>query len=250
MQYFTSDGLDIAYIDEGEGDPILLIHGFSSSAKINWVDPGWVSALKNDGRRVVAIDNRGHGQSAKPYDPGFYEAPMMAEDAVRLLDHLKIARADIMGYSMGARITAFMALRHGAKVRSAIFGGLGIGMVKGVGDPEPIALALEAARADDIEHPGGRAFRLFAEFSGGDLKALAACMRAARKKIPAEDLAKLTIPVLVAVGTKDDIAGSANELAAIIPGAQVLDIPNRDHMRAVGDRVYRDGVLAFLADRP
>jgi len=250
MGQFQSGGLEIAYTDEGAGDPILLIHGFASNARVNWFETGWVPALLDDGRRVITIDNRGHGLSAKPHDSSVYGAPLMAEDAYRLLDHLQIERADVMGYSMGARITAFLSLNHGARVRSSIFGGLGIGMVTGVGDPEPIARALETDEPETIDSESGRTFRAFAEATGNDLLALAACMRAARKRIAAEDLAALRLPVLVAVGSKDAIAGSAKELADIIPGAEVLDIANRDHMRAVGDKIYRQGVLDFLSRRP
>lgn len=247
MQHFSSDGVDIAYLDHGEGDPILLIHGFASNAHVNWVHPGWVNHLADEGRRVIAIDNRGHGKSEKLHDPAYYGAPIMAEDARRLLDHLDIATADVMGYSMGARITAFLALDHPARVRSAIFGGLGIGMVTGVGAPEPIIDALEARSMDDVADQTGRMFRAFAEQTGGDLRALAACMRSSRVKITAERLSGLRLPVLVAVGSKDDIAGSPEELAALIPDAEALDIPNRDHNRAVGDRVYKAGVTTFLS---
>ena len=250
MHHFDSDGIDIAYLDEGEGDPVLLIHGFASNAQTNWVGPGWVSALLRAGRRVIALDNRGHGQSEKPHDPAVYEAPMMAEDARRLLEHLRIERADVMGYSMGARITAFLSLNHPHRVRSAVFGGLGRGMVDGVGSPEPIIAALEADNMNHVSDPVGLAFRKFAEATKSDLAALAACMRSARRRISAADVATLRVPVLVAVGTKDDIAGSAQGLADLIPGAQVLDIPGRDHMLAVGDRAYKDGVLKFLEERP
>lgn len=250
MHHFDSDGIDIAYLDEGEGDPVLLIHGFASNAQTNWVGPGWVSTLQRAGRRVIALDNRGHGQSAKPHDPAVYEAPMMAEDARRLLEHLRIERADVMGYSMGARITAFLSLNHPDRVRSAVFGGLGRGMVDGVGSHEPIIAALEADSIDQVTDPIGLAFRKFAEATKSDLAALAACMRSARRRISAEDVATLRPPVLVAVGTRDDIAGSAQGLADLIPGAQVLDIPDRDHMLAVGDRTYKEGVLKFLEERP
>ncbi len=250
MQFFDSDGVRIAYIDEGEGDPILLIHGFSSSLKYNWVDPGWVRTLTADGRRVIAYDNRGHGESEKLYALEAYGAPTMAEDARRLLQHLKIPRADVMGYSMGARITAFLALAHPAMVRSAVFGGLGINMVRGLAGTGPIAAALEADSLDDVTNPTARTFRSFAEQTGSDLKALAVCIRAARAVISADMLATLKCPVLVAVGTDDVIGGSATELAHIIPGAEALDIQRRDHMRAVGDKQYKHGVLDFLARRP
>lgn len=249
MQSFDSDGVEIAYFEEGEGEPILLIHGFASNARTNWVTTSWVDTLRKDGRRVIALDNRGHGASGKLYDPGAYEAATMAEDARRLLDHLAIPRADVMGYSMGARITAFLALRHPARVRSAVFGGLGINMVRGVGHPEPIAQALEADDPSEITDPHARGFRTFADATKSDRRALAACIRSARQKISPEELARLEPPVLVAVGTRDDIGGSAEELAALIPDAQALPIPNRDHMLAVGDKAYKAAVLRFLAER-
>ena len=250
MSSFQSDGVRIAYWDEGQGDPILLIHGFASNAGTNWVDPGWVRALVADGRRVIAFDNRGHGQSEKLYDPQAYTAPLMAEDARRLLDHLNIARADVMGYSMGARITAFLALRHPRRVRSAIFGGLGGNMVRPMAGTGPIAHALEAGSIDEVANPTARTFRAFAEQTGSDLKALAACIRGARDPISRELIATLACPVLVVTGSEDVIGGRAEELAALIPGAKALTVQRRDHMRTVGDRLYKEGVLDFLEQRP
>ncbi len=249
MPTFISDGVEIAYLDEGQGDPVLLIHGFASNKTVNWVDTGWVRELVRAGYRVIAVDNRGHGESAKLYDPALYSSPLMAEDAARLLDHLHIPKADVMGYSMGARITAFLSMKHPTRVRSAIFAGLGINMVRGLAGTGPIANALEAPSIDDVTNPTARTFRAFAEQTKSDLKALAACIRSARDPITAEALGKLQVPVLVAVGTLDVIGGSARELAALIPGGKALDMPDRDHMRAVGDRAYKDGVLAFLASR-
>ena len=251
MPHFSSDGVDIHFIDEGprEGAPILLIHGFASNLKTNWVDPLWVKVLTGNGRRVIAMDCRGHGQSAKLYRLEDYGSPLMAEDARRLLDHLGVARADVMGYSMGARITAFLAMNHPSYVRTAIFGGLGINMVRGLAGTGPIAHALEADSIDDVSNATARTFRAFAEATKSDLKALAMCIRSARAVISAEMLATIACPVLVAVGTDDVIGGSATELAALIPGAEALELQGRDHMRAVGDRAYRLGVEAFLKRR-
>ncbi len=250
MNSFKSDGVEIAYIDEGAGDPVLLIHGFASNHRVNWIDTGWVKFLTDNGFRVIALDNRGHGQSQKLYELADYGAPLMAEDARRLLDHLGIKRADVMGYSMGARITAFLALAHPDRMRSAIFGGLGINMVRGMAGTGPIAHALEADSIDQVTNPTARTFRAFAEQTGSDLKALAACIRSARDPITAEALGGLKCPVLVAVGTEDVVGGSAAGLAELIPGGQALDLPGRDHMKAVGDRGYKDGVLTFLRQRP
>jgi pimeloyl-ACP methyl ester carboxylesterase len=250
MRVFSSDGVDIAYTVDGEGDPILLIHGFASNAATNWKDTGWVRWLTGNGFRVISFDNRGHGASGKLYEPDAYTGPVMAEDARRLLDHLGIARADVMGYSMGARIAAFLALAHPERVRRAIFAGLGANMIHGVGDPEPIAEALLADDPAAVADANARGFRSFADNTKSDRRALAACIKASRDRIPGEDLARLTMPVLVAVGTVDAIAGPAQPLAEAIPGARALDIPGRDHMKAVGDRVFKDGVLAFLREKP
>ena len=249
MPSFQSDGVRIAYWDEGEGEPILLIHGFASNAGTNWVDPGWVRTLVADGRRVIAFDNRGHGQSEKLYEPDRYGAPVIATDARALLDHLGIERADVMGYSMGARIYAFLVLKHAERVRSVIFAGLGINMVRGMVGTGPLAKALEAKSINDVTNDTARSFRAFAEHTGSDLAALAACMRGPREKITPELLAGITVPTLVAVGTADVIGGSGAELAALIPGAKLLDIEGRDHMKAVGDARFKQGVLDFLTRR-
>ena len=250
MHSFRNDGVDIAYLDEGEGDPVVLVHGFASTKEVNWLHPGWVSTLTRAGRRAIALDNRGHGASAKLYDPAAYHSAVMAEDVRALIDHLGIQRADVMGYSMGARIAAFLALAHPDRVRGVVLGGLGIRLVDGVGLPESIADALEASSLADVQDPQGRTFRAFAEQTKSDLRALAACIRGSRQTLSRQDCARLTMPVLVAVGSKDDVAGSAQDLAALLPQGRALDIPGRDHMQAVGDRVFKEGVLDFLAQRP
>ena len=250
MATFHHDGIETAYLDKGEGEPIVLVHGFASTKDVNWVSTAWVTTLTRAGRRVIALDNRGHGQSTKLYDPADYHTARMADDVAALLDHLGIQRADVMGYSMGARITAYLALNHPARVRSAILGGLGIHLIDGVGRPRSIADALEAPSLADVTDPMGRTFRAFADQTKSDLRALAACIRGSRQTLTREEVANIAVPVLVAVGTKDPVAGSAAALAAAIPGARALDIPDRDHMLAVGDKVYKAGVLDFLAARP
>jgi len=153
-----------------------------------------------------------------------------------------------MGYSMGGRLTAFLAAHHPERVRSAIIGGLGIRLVEGHGDAmaNVIADALEAPSLDDVTDPTGRTFRMFAEQTKSDLRALTACMRRPRQTLSREQVAGIKAPVLVAVGSKDDVAGSGPELVALIPGARALDIPGRDHMLAVGDKIFKVGVLDFL----
>jgi pimeloyl-ACP methyl ester carboxylesterase len=248
MHRFQHDGVEIAFLDEGAGEPVVLVHGFASTAAVNWVQPGWVATLTGAGRRVIALDNRGHGASAKLYDPAAYHSATMAEDVRALLDHLGLECADVMGYSMGARITAFLARAHPARVRRAVLGGLGYRLVDGVGLPESIALALEAPSLAAVRDPTGRTFRAFAEQTGSDLAALAACIRGSRQTLTPAEVAAIATPVLVAVGSKDVIAGDAAVLAALLPHGRALDIPGRDHMLAVGDKVFKAGVLAFLAE--
>ena len=249
MQIFQHDGIDIAFRDEGDGEPVVLVHGFASTAAANWVDPGWVVTLTKAGRRAIALDNRGHGASSKLYDPADYHSARMAEDVRALLDHLRLGRADVIGYSMGARIAAFLALAHPERVRSVVLGGLGNRLVDGVGLPESIADALEAPSLAAVTDPQGRVFRSFAEETRSDLKALAACIRGSRQTLTPAEVAMIRIPALVAVGTEDVVSGSAHDLATLLPDGQALDIPNRDHMLAVGDKVFKAGVLAFLAHR-
>ena len=250
MPSFHNGAVEIAYLDEGQGEPIVLIHGFASNKQMNWVYPGWVSELTKNGRRVIALDLRGHGESSKLYDPAQYGIATLAGDVTALMDHLKIDRADLMGYSLGARITGWLAYAQPRRLRSAIFGGLGIGLVKGGGPGENVAEALEAPSLDDVTDPVGRTFRAFADQTRSDRKALAACMRGSRELMTEQQVAAIKVPSLIAVGTTDEIAGSADELGKLIPGSQVLHIPNRDHMRAVGDKVYKAGVLEFLSRRP
>jgi pimeloyl-ACP methyl ester carboxylesterase len=209
-----------------------------------------VKTLMRAGYRVIAFDNRGHGQSEKLYRPEDYDSYVMAEDARRLLDHLGIERADVMGYSMGARITAHLALAAPERMRSALLGGLGIHLVEGVGLPLGIADAMEASSLDDLTDPMQRMFRAFAEQTKSDLKALAACIRGTRQSLRESEVASITLPTLVSVGTGDDVAGSGPALARLMPNATFLDIPGRDHNLAVGDRVHKQGVLDFLARRP
>jgi pimeloyl-ACP methyl ester carboxylesterase len=250
MQSFIHHGVEIAFREQGKGDPVVLIHGFASNMEVNWIAPGWFSTLAGAGRRVIALDNRGHGQSTRFYQPAAYHSALMAGDVAALMDHLGIARADIFGYSMGARIAAFLALASPQRVRSAIFGGLGSNLITGAGLHDGIAEALEAPALEDVSDVKGYMFRSFAEQTMSDLKALAACMRGSRQTLTPAELAHIRAPVLVAVGTHDPIAGSARALAELIPGAEALDIPGRDHMLAVGDRVFKRGVLDFLARRP
>jgi pimeloyl-ACP methyl ester carboxylesterase len=246
MPEFTSDGVSLAYETFGEGPPVLLIHGFASSIEINWVATGWVDTLTKAGYGVVAIDNRGHGKSQKLYDPELYWAHLMADDAARLLDHLGMERASVIGYSMGARIIAYLALRHSEKVACAVLGGIGYSLVTGLENSEAIIEGLLAERLEDLTHPSARQFRAFADHSRADRKALAACMETSREPMPEADVRRIATPSLVAVGENDDMVGSPQPLLDLLPNAEGFTIPRRNHMLATGDPRFKAATLAFL----
>ncbi len=247
----SGGNIPLAWLEIGEGDPILLIHGFASTAAVNWVAPGWVEALTAAGRRVLAFDHRGHGGSGKPHDPAAYALKTMADDALRVLDAAGVVRADVMGYSLGARVAATVALAAPERVRGLVLAGIGETLLTGRMGADEIAAALEAPSAADVATTRGKMFRDFADRNGSDRAALAACMRGTTAPIVAADLRRLAMPVLVAVGEKDEIAGAVPPLLAALPDtAEFLPIPHRDHMKAVGDRVFKAGVLDFLSRRP
>jgi pimeloyl-ACP methyl ester carboxylesterase len=255
LRRFSSDSVDIAFIDaEPQGrdlnEPILLIHGFASNHRMNWVGPRWVETLTGAGRRVIAFDNRGHGQSEKLYAPADYHLDLMTRDAANLLAHLGVERADVMGYSMGARIASFLALAEPRLVRSLVLGGLGDRLVRDGGLPEAIAEALEAPSLDSLTDPTQRLFRGFADQTKSDRAALAACVRGSHRRLTLEEAARIDQPTLVAVGERDALAGDPTKLVALLPRAEALRIPGRDHNLAVGDKAFKGGVLDFLARRP
>ena len=230
LRRFSSDGVEIAFIDVGPhgrdlGEPILLIHGFASNHRVNWVNPRWVETLSQAGRRVVAFDNRGHGQSEKLYAPADYRADLMTRDAANLLAHLGVERADVMGYSMGARIASFLALSRPDLVRSLILGGLGERLIRDAGLPDAIAEAMEAPSLDGLADPTQRLFRAFAEQTKSDRAALAACARGFRRRLAPEEAARITQPTLVAVGERDTLAGDPSKLVALLPRAEALSNP-------------------------
>lgn len=252
LDFFHHDGLKLAYLDrfdgEGHGTPVLLIHGFASRIDVNWIATAWVKTLCSAGYRVIAIENRGHGASDKPHVPEAYATPRMAEDARALLDHLRIERSFLIGYSMGARISAFLALQHPHRIRAMALGGLGNHLVDGVGLPLGIAEALETPDKSTITDPTQRMFRLFAEANKGDLVALGACIRGSRQVLSREQMGSLETPTIICVGTNDSIAGRPRPLAMMMPNARAFDIEGRDHNLAVGDKTHRAAVLSFFEE--
>jgi pimeloyl-ACP methyl ester carboxylesterase len=246
---FDSDAVEIAYQVEGEGPPIVLVHGFAASIAMNWKVTRWIETLTRDGRCVVALDCRGHGQSGKPHDPDAYAGGRMPADVIRLMNHLDLDRADLMGYSMGGLISSYLLVHHPERFSSVVLAGIGSGAISRQSfDPGEVAEALAASESGSIGSEVARAFRDFAEQAGNDLQALAAIMRSRRARVTPEQLARVEKPVLVVAGEKDDLVGDPQPLADAIPGARLVLIPGKDHLTAVPDRRYKRAVLDFLSE--
>jgi pimeloyl-ACP methyl ester carboxylesterase len=248
---FDSDGVKIAYDVHGEGEPILLIHGFASNAAVNWKSTGWIDLLTKAGRQVITIDNRGHGKSEKLYDA---RAPtrrgrwQLIPAGCSLTSGCR--RLTSWGTRWGRDLTALIGIHHGSQARSLIIAGLAGNMIHGVGGSAEIADALRAESVSKVKDAGAKAFRLFAEQTNSDLEALAACISSHREIVTTEDLDKINVPALVVAGEDDEIAGSVSTLVDAIPGSEGVVLPGRDHMKAVGDKTYKLSVLDFLDRRP
>ncbi len=248
MATFDSDGLNIHYDIEGEGSPVILVHGFAASAEANWRAPGWIDHLIDCGRQVISLDCRGHGKSDKPYNSSAYNGDVMSDDVIRLMDHLELKKADLMGYSMGARIGAGLLKSHSDRFNSVVLGGMGGSIFSNRAERDSnISGAMISEDKSSIENPLAKGFREFAESTGADLKALAAVMGAERATLNPSDLSHVSIPVLIVVGDKDDLVGDPQPLADAIPDSELVVLKDRDHLTAVADAEYKRVVKRFLA---
>lgn len=244
---FDSNGVRIAFDDVGEGRATVLLHGFASSRSLNWRSVNWYDTLTSQGYRAIAPDLRGHGESEKLYDPRAYHPAQMGGDVVRLMDHLKIERAEIIGYSMGARVTLSILKRHPDRLRHAVLAGVGENIL-GDTNAESIARALELDNPEAVADPVARDFRAFADRQKGDRKALAACMRGYREPVDREALARTHIPLLFIVAGEDTLIGNPHKLSDINPKSELVIIPDRDHLNVVSDPGFKDAIMSFLAE--
>jgi pimeloyl-ACP methyl ester carboxylesterase len=248
----ADDGIRLAYETLGDGPPVMLVHGFGSSRTQNWKSTGWFGDLTGAGRRVVAMDCRGHGDSDKPHDEAAYGHDRMARDVLAVMDLAGIEACDVIGYSMGGFIALRVAAMARERIGRIVLGGVGAHYLTGPrisseGSRAALSAALLAQDKTSITDPRGRMFRDFADQPGKDRIALAACMRAMSPPLSPEILSHLQNPVLVVCGEKDDISGPAEPLARCFQDGHFVTIPGRDHMSAVGDRKTRGAVADFLA---
>jgi pimeloyl-ACP methyl ester carboxylesterase len=248
--HFDSDGVSIAYDDLGPRDAaaVVLVHGFASNRGEMWRRLGWYGAFERKGRRLIAFDCRGHGESGKPHAAEAYTSGKMVGDATALMDHLGVARADLIGYSMGARIALSCALARPDRIDHLVLGGVGSRLFDPPPAGHPMAAAMEADDPSIIAEPMLKSFRAFANEQGEDRLALAACARGMDFALSRETVSAVRSPCLVVAGARDALAGDPQGLAAVIPGARAVTLPGCDHFSAIPHALFKAAVFDFLDD--
>ena len=242
---FDSNGVRLHYEVHGpeRGAPIVVVHGFASDYRLNWVGTRWQEALTSSGFRVIGLDCRGHGHSDKPHETSAYAIETMASDVMRLLDHVEVETAAYLGYSMGARIGLQVILDSPDRVQRAVLGG--IGAAGALDNADAIAHAFLTDQPTD--DPVARTFYGFAAARPtNDLRALAACTQGMRPEATPAQLAAVRTPILIVVGDRDEIARRAPELVELIRSARLVTIAGRDHLSAVPAREFKQATLDFL----
>lgn len=253
MPSFRNSGVEIAYDDlPPQGDvarTMVLVHGFASNRKEGWRRTGWYAALERRGTRCIALDQRGHGESEKLYDPQAYVRDALGGDVIALLDHLGLGRVDLFGYSMGARTAVAAATAAPDRIGHLILGGVGERLLEPRVEGAPTDAMSQAMLAEDpetISHPMLRSFRHFADEQGEDRRALAAFVQAKNPPLDVEAMGRLEAPVLVVAGQRDDGAGDPDGLARAFPNGRGITVVGCDHFSAIPHALTKAATFDFL----
>ena len=243
---FTSfDGAALSYRIEGEGRPVLMLHGFLANSRFNWIEPGIAQAIADAGFQAIMLDLRGHGHSAASEDPADYPPDVLARDGEALIAHLGLSDYDLVGYSLGAR-TAVRMLVAGARPRRCVLGGMGFSGI--VGSQERVAYFKDAIEnGEHSKHPqGANIIRAMIERARLKPKAMLNVL-AAQLATDAEALRTIETPILVVSGNDDNDNGSAEDLAAALPHARAMRVPG-NHLSAVQSPELAQAIVSFLKE--
>lgn len=260
---FDSAGVPIRFIEEGQGEPVILLHGYTTNLEGQFVRTGVFGALSPH-FRTIALDARGHGRSGKPHDRAAY-GPEMGRDVTRLMDHLGLRRAHIVGYSMGAHIVAQLAVLDPGRFATLTLGGAAGRLGWTAEDQKRVDE--ESAEMDqgllrsqflrlwprDRPPPSEAEIRADSErrLAGQDARALAAVRRSNPDQVvPVETLARVPMPTLGLVGTADPYLRDFERLKAAMPRLELVTIPGASHGSAPGTPEFRAGLLRFLQAHP
>jgi len=240
-RFFDSGGVRIRYVDRGAGTPVVLVHGFTGSIERSWIDTGVLPDLARD-HRVIAFDLRGHGKSGKPHDPKAYEE--LAPDVIRLMDHLELRQAHLVGYSLGGIILARLLTTHPQRFLSVVLGGAAYRRSQSAeADRETEAAAREiesgvyralvvsTAPTDEPPPDEDAIRRRSGEISReSDLLAHAALMRARRALLVTDaEIAMVRVPALAVVGAADPALPRVKAMPKRWPGLEVEVVPGAAH---------------------
>jgi pimeloyl-ACP methyl ester carboxylesterase len=242
--FTASDGVKIHYLETGAGSPVVLIHGYTGTAEGNWFSNGVAEALAKK-HRVIAIDCRGHGDSEKPHDPAKY-GPQMAKDVVELMDHLKIDKAHVHGYSMGGFIVTQLLATAPSRFITASYGGSGVPEV----DAEQKAkVPADKPGPDPQEAEATSKLRAHPK---RDEEALAAVRNYPWKdgQRPDVDLTKIKIPVLAINGEFDGPNAKTHRMQRELTNFKAVVLPGKSHLTAIMagyiPQLYIDSLVEFI----
>jgi pimeloyl-ACP methyl ester carboxylesterase len=241
----SRDGLELAYRELGVGRPLVLIHGYFSTATVNWLRYGHAAKIAARGYRVIMPDLRAHGDSARPHDPAFYPPDILADDGFALIETLQLTDYDLGGYSLGARTTVRM-LARGATPARAIIAGMGL---EGITDTGERGAYFRNILTNLGTFESGSAqwmAEAFLKTVGGDPVALLHILDTF-VDTPIETLEQFRTQALVLVGVEDDDNGSGQALARAIPQARYVEIAG-NHMSAVTKPELGAAIAEFLGD--
>ena len=259
-EYFDSAGVKIHYVIAGQGEPVVLIHGFTANIDAQWRMPGIFSKLSKD-YQVIALDNRGHGKSDKPHDPKKY-GPEMTADVLRLMDHLKLAKAHLVGYSMGGFMTNYLVTHYPQRVLTATLGGAGWRRPNDERSNvlDQLAESLDAGKGIspliELLTPAGKPKPSEEQLAAinqmvllmNDPKALAACVRGLEGvSVTEAELKANKVPTLALIGGEDPLKVGVDEMAGVMPNLKIEVIDGADHMNAFSRPEFIDGLKGFLA---
>jgi len=258
-QFFDSDGVKIHFVEKGEGEPVVLIHGFAASYQLNWAMPGILDKLAQD-YHVVALDNRGHGKSGKPHEIEKYGLNMV-EDVVRLMDHLEIEKAHIVGYSMGGFITTKLVATHPDRVASAVIGAAGwhenaeerLALLDEIGDSleagTGITPLMKALNPEGQPMPSEQQLKTTNQMLMllNDPKALAAAIRGMHNlNVTRDQLESNKVPALSVIGAIDPLKDGVDEMSQVMNNLNVVVIDGADHMTAIDNPLLIGSIQEHL----
>lgn len=250
MPTFSRDGIRLHYESDGAGEPVVLLHGFTSLGE-SWRRHGWVSSLVEQGFRAIRPDARSHGSSDPVFDRARCTTAALAADAIGLLDHLALEEALFVGFSMGGGIALRVALDSPERVKRLVVAGVGDAGINGLHDPDEIGELAAAFGGATEPREGGMASRIRrnAELARNDARALLPFLQQGGWPAGLTDVSRLEVPSLVIVAEADEYMPRAGTLLAALAPEEVVRVPGLGHHQFMDDAAVRQEAIRFLAAR-